>query len=642
MPFSILEYIWIIPALPLLAFIINGLFGRILGRTTGIIAVVLVGLTFVLSLLVLIEVMNRDPHAGAFQYTLYTWIPSGDFRVDVAFLVDQLTVIMLLVVTSVGSLVHIYSLGYMEDDADYPRFFVYLPLFVFSMLMLVLANNFLLLYLGWEAVGLCSYLLIGFWFYKKSASDAAKKAFIVNRIGDFGFGLGIMLLFVNFSTLQSDLRYTDIFQVAAHQPMILGNMTIVCLLLFMGAMGKSAQFPLHVWLPDAMEGPTPVSALIHAATMVTAGVYMVARLNPLFSLAPDALAVVAIIGTTTAVLGATIAMVNTDIKRVVAYSTVSQLGYMFAGLGVSAWASAIFHLMTHAFFKGLLFLGAGSVIHGMHGEQDIRKMGQLRNKMPITYLTFLVGSLANAGVIPFAGFWSKDEIIGNSFLRGHWVVGALLMGSAFLTAFYMFRVVFVVFHGKNNVPADVHPHESKPVMTIPLVLLAVAATLVGFVGVPPDQGIFHQFIEPVFAPAIERGLAVTGGFTQETILIMVISTLTAISGIFVALLFYYRPNPLPGVIANRVRWLYEALLYKWYFDEFYNTVFVNGGKAIAYAFWRFDQRVVDGLVNGVAGLVSASSGRLRRVQTGFVQGYALAIGLGLLGLVTYLWVVLPK
>ena len=367
-----------------------------------------------------------------------------------------------------------------------------------------------------------------------------------------------------------------------------------------------------------------------------------ARLNPLYAAAPDALAVVAIIGTTTAVLGSTIALVNNDIKRVVAYSTVSQLGYMFAGLGVGAWASAIFHLATHAFFKGLLFLGSGSVIHGMHGEQDIRKMGQLRNKLPVTYRTFLVGALANAGVIPFAGFWSKDEIIGGALLRGHWVVGSLLMGSAFLTALYMFRLVYVVFFGKNNVPADVHPHESKPVMTVPLIILAAGAALAGFVGVPPDKGIYHQFVEPVFAPALARTQEVTAGFTQPTLVIMIISTLTAVTGVFVAFLLYYRPNPLPGVVAEKVSWLYNALLHKWYFDEFYQRLVVDGGKAVAYGFWRFDQRVIDGLVNGVAGLVRVSSGRLRRVQTGFVQAYALAIGLGLLGLVTYLWVVLPR
>ena len=638
----VLDYIWVLPLLPLLAFIINGLFGRRLGKTAGPIATVLVFLSFVMSLVVLFDVVNRGEHAPGFEYTLYTWIPSGDFHIDVAFLVDPLTAIMLLVVTTVAMLVHIYSIEYMHDDPDIARFFTYLPLFVFSMLILVLSNNFVLLYVGWEAVGLCSYLLIGFWFQKKSASDAAKKAFIVNRIGDFGFGLGILLLFVNFSNLSSDLRYTDIFTAVEQQPMILGNMTIVCLLLFMGAMGKSAQFPLHVWLPDAMEGPTPVSALIHAATMVTAGIYMVARLNPLFSLSPDALLIVAIIGTTTAVLGSTIALANNDIKRVVAYSTVSQLGYMFAGLGVGAWASAIFHLMTHAFFKGLLFLGSGSVIHGMHGEQDIRKMGQLRNKMPTTYRTFLIASLANAGIIPLAGFWSKDEIIGNAFLRGHWVVGTLLTASAFLTALYMFRLVFVVFFGKNNVPKEIHPHESKPLMTWPLILLAIPAALIGFVGVPPDAGIFHRFIEPVFAPALERGVHIAAGFTQPTMLIMLISTMVAIGGIFTAWLLYYRPSGIPEALSRNLNWLYQALLNKWYFDELYHRVFVDGGKALAYGLWRFDQKVVDGVVNGVAGLVRGSGRRVGRTQTGFVQGYALAIGVGLLGLITYLAIILPK
>lgn len=637
----ILNYIWIIPLLPLVAFLINGLFGRRLGKATGPIAAVLVGLAFVAAVVAFIDVSNR-PGGAPFNYTLYTWIPSGDFRVDIAFLIDPLTVIMLMVVLSVGTLVHIYSIEYMADDPDFARFFAYLPLFVFSMLILVLANNLLLLFVGWEAVGLSSYLLIGFWFYKKSASDAAKKAFIVNRIGDFGFALGIMMLFVNFSNLSSDLRYGDLFQAVRTQPMILGNLTITCLLLFMGAMGKSAQFPLHVWLPDAMEGPTPVSALIHAATMVTAGVYMVARLNPIFSLAPDAMLVVAVIGTTTAVLGSVIALVNNDIKRVVAYSTVSQLGYMIAGLGVGAWASAIFHLMTQAFFKGLLFLGSGSVIHGMHGEQDIRKMGQLAGKMKITYLTFLVGALANAGIIPFSGFWSKDEIIGNAFLRGNWAVGALLMGSAFLTAVYIFRLVFVVFHGKNNVPKDVHPHESRPLMAWPLIILAVPAALIGFVGVPPDNGVFHRFIEPVFASATEGITGPAPGFTTQTLMIMLISTLTAFGGLFTAFLLYFRANPLPAAMSKNASVLYNALLNRLYFDELFHRVFVDGGKWLAFSFWRFDAKVVDGIVNGVAGLVRVGSGGLRRIQTGFVQGYALAIGIGLLGLVTYLFVILPK
>jgi NADH-quinone oxidoreductase subunit L len=641
--YVILDYIWIIPALPLLAFVINGLFGRRLGKTTGWIANILVGLSWLAAIVVLYDAWQQaEAHAGPFEYTLYTWIPSGDFTANIAFLVDPLTAIMLMVVLTVGLLVHVYSVGYMAEDSDFARFFTYLPLFIFSMLMLVLSNNLLLLFFGWEAVGLCSYLLIGFWYNKKSASDAAKKAFIVNRIGDFGFALGIMLLFVNFFQLVPDVRYTTIFQAAETQPMFLGNMTVVCLLLFAGAMGKSAQFPLHVWLPDAMEGPTPVSALIHAATMVTAGVYMVARLNPLFSLAPDALLVVAIIGTTTAVIGSTIALAQNDIKRIVAYSTVSQLGYMFAGLGVGAWASAIFHLMTHAFFKGLLFLGSGSVIHGVHGEQDIRKMGQLWNKMPTTFWTFLIASLANAGVIPLAGFWSKDEIIGNSFLRGNWVVGTLLMASAFLTALYMFRLVFIVFFGRNNVPRDVHPHESPRVMTWPLILLAIPAAVIGFVGVPPDNGIFHRFIHGVFTPAIERGAEIEAGFTQPTILIMLISTFVAIAGIFTAFLLYFRPNPIPAVLARYLPWLYNALLHKWYFDEFYQRVFVDGGKALAFGLWWFDQRVIDGTVNGVAGFVRGWGGRMRRLQTGFVQGYALAIGLGVLVLVTYLFIILPK
>jgi len=639
----ILDYIWLLPALPLLAFLVNGFFGRRLKGSAGPIATVLVGLSFLMSLVVFYDVANRPHDAKPFEFLLYTWIPSGDFTVNISFLVDQLTTVMLLVVTSVATLVHIYSIEYMRDDPDKARFFAYLPLFVFSMLILVLSNNFLLLFVGWEAVGLCSFLLIGFWFQKKSASDAAKKAFIVNRIGDFGFALGILMIFVNFHNVSPDLRYTTVFEIVEHNPtFILGNMTVICLLLFMGAMGKSAQFPLHVWLPDAMEGPTPVSALIHAATMVTAGVYMVARLNPMYALAPDALLVVAIIGATTAVLGATIALASNDIKRVVAYSTVSQLGYMFAGLGVGAWASAIFHLMTHAFFKGLLFLGSGSVIHGMHGEQDIRKMGQLRNKMPTTFWTFLVASAANAGVIPLAGFWSKDEIVGNSFLRGNWLVGTLLLASAFLTALYMFRLVFIVFYGKNNVPKDVHPHESRALMKWPLIILAVPAAIAGIVGIPPDAGIFHHYLEPVFHRAIELGAHIEHGFTQPTMMIMLISTLVAVSGIFFAFFFYFKPSGIPETLARGFPWLYNALLNKWYFDEFFHKVFVDGGKALAYGLWRFDQKVVDGLVNGVAGLVRVSGGGLRRLQTGFVQGYALAIGLGLLGLITYLWIILPK
>ncbi len=660
-----LNIVWVVLLLPLIASVINGLFGRRLGARAGWIATGLVFLAFLIAVGIFIDVLNR-PGGAPFEYSLYTWIPSGDFKVDIAFLVDPLTAVMLMVVLGVGSVVHLYSNGYMADDervdSGVARFFSFLPFFIFSMLILVLSNNLLLLFVGWEAVGLSSYLLIGFWYNKKSASDAAKKAFIVNRIGDFGFELGIMLLFVNFSTLATDLRYTDIFAAAENmfqnnQPLLLGNMTIICLLLFMGAMGKSAQFPLHVWLPDAMEGPTPVSALIHAATMVTAGVYMVARLNPLFAMAPDALLVVAIIGTTTALLGATIALAQTDIKKVVAYSTVSQLGYMFAGLGVGAWVGAIFHLVTHAFFKGLLFLGSGSVIHGMHHagvhgtveSQDIRNMGQMRKRMPITFWTFLIASLANAGIIPLAGFWSKDEIIGGSILRGNWLVGALLLAAAFLTALYMFRLVFVVFYGKDNVPKeaakvlDSEPVErTMPLIWIPLVILAIPAAIAGFIGFPPDMGWIHDFLRPVFAFATEHGKEIEAGFSQQTTMILVISTMVAIGGIFVAWLAYYRATEMPAALTRLLPGLYNALLRKWYFDEFYQRVIVDGSKAIAYGLWRFDQKVIDGAVNGVAGLMANWGGRLRRLQTGFVQGYALAIGVGLLVLVTYLFFILPK
>jgi NADH-quinone oxidoreductase subunit L len=651
----ILNYIWLVPLFPLLAFLVNGFFGRRLGKAAGWIATILVTLSFLVAVWVFIEVTQRN--GTPFQYDLYTWIISGDFRIDIAFLIDPLTATMLMVVLGVGSLVHLYSNTYMGDDPGIARFFTYLPLFVFSMLLLVLSNNMLLLFVGWEAVGLCSYLLIGFWYQKKSASDAAKKAFIVNRIGDFGFALGIMMLFVNFSNLNPDLQYSSLFQAAVNQPMILGNMTIICILLFMGAIGKSAQFPLHVWLPDAMEGPTPVSALIHAATMVTAGVYMVARLNPLFSLAPDALLVVAIIGTTTALLGATIALVQPDIKRVVAYSTVSQLGYMFAGLGVGAWIAAIFHLLTHAFFKGLLFLGSGSVIHALHeagihdqtASQDIRNMGQLRKKLPVTYWTFLIGALANAGIIPLSGFWSKDDIISNAVQRGNGLIGGLLLAAAFMTGLYMFRLVFVVFWGQDNTPKGVADNlvkeriESKmPLILITLVILAIPSAIIGFVGVPPGEGSIDTFLKPVFATAFERLGEIPAGFTDPTLLIMLISTMVAVGGIFTAALLYIRPNPLPAAMARNVRWLYEALLHKWYFDEFYQTFVVNAFKALAYGFWRFDQRVIDGTVNGIARFVRNTGRRFGRLQTGFVQGYALAIGVGLLVLVTYLFIILPK
>ena len=483
-----LNSLWLIPIWPLLGFLMNGFFGRRIGKSAvGTVACGSVGLSLVASLAAAAQLLALPQEARRVTQVVAPWIGAGNFQADWGLLLDPLSAVMILVVSGVGFLIHVYSIGYMHEDPDYPRFFTYLNLFTFSMLMLVLANNYLLLYVFWEAVGLCSYLLIGFWFEKRSAADAGKKAFIVNRVGDFGFALGLMLLWTTLGTLQ----YDQVFASAPAQLPVGGLVvTAITLLLFLGATGKSAQIPLFVWLPDAMEGPTPVSALIHAATMVTAGVYMVARSAPLFELAPVSLTVVAWIGGLTAVFAATIALVQNDIKRIVAYSTISQLGYMFLGCGVGAYAAAIFHLMTHAFFKALLFLGAGSVIHGLSGEQDIRKMGGLRKQMPITAWTFLIGALANAGIAPLAGFWSKDEILYGAIAGGQVAVWALGAGGVFLTAFYMLRCYYVAFEGSSRVETHAarHLHESPPVMTVPLAILALFSAGVGFVGFPPERG----------------------------------------------------------------------------------------------------------------------------------------------------------
>ena len=676
----IYDYIWLVPALPLLGSIINVFMGPILGaraaRPAGILASALMGLSFVVALLAFIQVSGNPPtdaHSAVtgIDYVLYTWIGSGDFQVPIAFYIDQLSTGMMMLVTGVGFLIHVYSIGYMHGDIDpatvknndpataknnEARFFTYLNLFAFSMLMLVMANNYLLMFLGWEGVGVCSYLLIGFWYAGqdphhqpdrskwtgKAQSDAAKKAFIVNRVGDVGFALGIMLLFTNFGSL----AFRDIFPVAG-KDFVLGNVTIACLLLFAGAIGKSAQFPLHVWLPDAMEGPTPVSALIHAATMVTAGVYLVARSNPLFHADPTgtALNVVMIIGTVTALLGATIALVQPDIKRVVAYSTVSQLGYMFAGLGVGAYGAAIFHLLMHGVFKALLFLGSGSVIHGMHGEQDINRMGQLLRKMPVTAITFIIGALSNAGFWFFTGFWSKDAIIAMA-AKAQPIIGGLLIFGSFLTAFYMFRLVFLVFWGPNHVDPHIHPHESGPVMIWPLIILAVPAAILGaIIGLPPEHGLIDQFLHPTFQTAVaEEGGHVptlTEFLTFQTPDwgLLIIGGLVATIGIFFAWMLYYRESDIPRAVSEfpGLRAVYQALLNRWYFDDLYDLVFRRGGVWLTNLSWAFDRSVVDGLVNGVAGFLNRSGGRLRRTTTGFVGNYALSIALGVLALITYLF-----
>src|SRR5437660_7424966 len=493
------------------------IFGRVIGRYAHWIALPALAGSFVASCVLFSRVASGE----TFTATLFPWVSAGDFETSVAAYVDPLTGIMLLVVTGVGALIHLYSVGYMHDDPGYPRYFAYMHLVVFSMTMLVLAGNFLLLYVFWEAVGLCSYLLIGFWYTRPAASQAGKKAFIVNRVGDFGFGLGIMWLWSAVGTLDYDAAFAAISGV---EP---STATGIALLLFMGACGKSAQLPLHTWLPDAMEGPTPVSALIHAATMVTAGVYMVARSHVIFEHSPVALEVVAWIGVATALFAATIGLVQTDIKRVLAYSTVSQLGYMFLGCGIGAYTAAVFHLMTHAFFKALLFLTAGSVIHALSGEQDIRKMGGLSSKIPWTYRLFLIGTVAIAGIPPLAGFWSKDEILAHAFTHHHYLLYAMAAVGALLTSFYMFRLIYLTFYGTPRMDhhTEEHVHESPMVMVGPLMALGVLSILGGFLGFPPEHGWIHQFLAPVAGTGGEHDVS-----TGLVLMLMMIATGIALLG----------------------------------------------------------------------------------------------------------------
>jgi len=631
----------LIPLLPLLAFVINGFFGKWIKTRAAMISIGAVVLSCVLSLFTLGQVLSGKTYYG----TVYEWITAGDFRVSIGFNVDPLTAAMIAMVTFVASLIHIYSVGYMHGDKGFARFFAYLSLFTFSMLMLVMGNNFLILYFGWEGVGLCSYLLIGFWYEKKSAADAGKKAFVVNRIGDFGFGLGVMLIFVTFGTLD----YHEVFH-AVHEivgqtitiPLLFTSIeadlvTVICLLLFVGAMGKSAQFPLHTWLPDAMEGPTPVSALIHAATMVTAGVYMVARSNPLFSESSTALMVVGTVGGFTALFAATIGLAQNDIKRVLAYSTVSQLGYMFLALGLGAYVAAIFHLLTHAFFKALLFLGSGSVIHAMSDEQDMRKMGGLRKKIPWTYWTFIVATLAIAGIPFFAGFFSKDEILWKAFSNGtNYGMFLYAMGAsaALLTAFYMFRLVFMTFHGECRADEETvhHIHESPWSMVGPLVVLAVFSAIAGFAGVPEamwGHNWIHHFLGPVFGhgeAVAEAAVHASHGLER---LMAGVSVAIAAAGIVLAVLMYLIIKSLPGKLASALGPLYRAVLNKWYFDELYDFLFVNPCKKFATFLWEFvDAWIIDGIVNGTARVSNFFGERIRKLQTGHVENYALFMVIG--------------
>jgi NADH-quinone oxidoreductase subunit L len=654
-----IEYIWLVPAFPLLGVVINGLFGRTYVRERAhLVAVPAAGLSFVVALLISLQVFAGQ----TLDVNIYPWVVAGDFHAPVGFLVDPLSTVMMLTVTFVGLLIHIYSIGYMHDDPGYPRFFVYMNLFMFSMLMLILANNYLLMFLGWEGVGLCSYLLIGFWYEKKTATDAGNKAFIVNRVGDAGFLLGLFLIWTTFGTLE----YAEIFHRAEGlhgqltEPALggLSLVTWITLALFVGAIGKSAQLPLYVWLPDAMEGPTPVSALIHAATMVTAGVYMVARSSPLYHLAPTTLGLVATVGAVTAVFAATIACVQNDIKRVIAYSTISQLGYMFLGAGVGAYASGIFHLYTHAAFKALLFLGAGAVIHALHHEQDIRRMGGLRPHMKVTAYTFLAGALANAGIFPLAGFWSKDEILFATFSGGHYVLWVLGLAGAFLTAFYMARLYFLTFEGQfRGDPHHVaHVHDAPPTMAIPLIVLAIGSVVVGFVGIPPDHGLFHEFL----APVLHHGGEGHDAASTLVISMAALSLLVAVAGIVVAYLLYLKWRDLPELLAARFRHVYRVLHHKYYVDELYWAIFGDGVLGCSRFFSQVDEKVVDGAVNGtamvtiglstgsdwgdnkivdglvnkIADIIQGGSRGLRLIQTGVVQNYILAIAVGIFFIVS--------
>jgi NADH-quinone oxidoreductase subunit L len=642
---KIANSLWIIPLLPLAGSAINGLLGKKWPNSR--VSAVGVG-SVALTLLAVLELIREFFALPASQTPLVKtfgpWLLAGSFRVDFNFWIDQLTIVMLLVVAGVGLLIHIYSIGYMAHEGGYYRFFSYLNLFMFFMLTLVMAGNLVLMFVGWEGVGLCSYLLIGFYFLRKSAADAGKKAFITTRIGDVGFTIGILLAFWTFSSVD----FGTIFLKAANMPVEavgqIGTLTAIALLLFAGAIGKSAQLPLYVWLPDAMEGPTPVSALIHAATMVTAGVYMVARMHVLYSHALTAMLVVAIVGAITAFYSATIGLVQTDIKKVLAYSTVSQLGYMFLGCGVGAYAAGVFHLMTHAFFKGLLFLAAGSVIHAMDGEQDMRKMGGLRKKIPVTYWTMFAATLAIAGVPLFSGFFSKEAILdaakdGPFANVPLWTLGIL---GAMLTSFYMFRLLFLTFFGEPRYDEHkVHVHESPRSMLVPLIILAVLAVAGGWFALPTligGQDHFQNFLAPVFGgpPAASVELVPTAAESSESPGVALVRNLFA-PGVIVALIgfltawwFYIRRPDVPKKLAQSVHGLYILLLNKYYVDEIYLAVIIRPLLWISTnVLWHtVDEALIDGTVNGTARSAREIGQQVRRLQSGNARSYATWVVIG--------------
>lgn len=622
----------LIPILPLISFIIIGLnYKRLNKSITSWLACGSVFISFILSVLAFFQVKSSGANI---EVHLFEWIATQKFTIGFSFLIDPLSALMLLVVTGVGFLIHVYSAGYMHHDEGFNRFFAYMNLFVFSMLILVLGSNYLMMFIGWEGVGLCSYLLIGFWFKNTDYNNAAKKAFIMNRIGDFGFLLGMFLLYVTFGSLD----FKTIFSLATTYPVGSAVIVSATLLLFVGAIGKSAQIPLFTWLPDAMAGPTPVSALIHAATMVTAGVYMVARSQAIYVLAPLTMDVIAIVGIVTALVAATIAIYQNDIKKVLAYSTVSQLGYMFVGLGVGAFTGAMFHLTTHAFFKALLFLGAGSVIHAMGGEQDIRKMGGLRKYLPVTFMVFLMATIAISGIPPFSGFFSKDEILVHAFAHNK-LIWALGLFTSLLTAFYMFRLLYLTFSNSFRGTAEQqhHLHESPKVMTIPLMILAVLSVFGGFIGIPEVMGGTHalnQFLAPVFVVGEKLHIS----HSVEWML-MAVTVIGALLMIAFAWMLFGKKNTVPAEDAAPRPALAKLFMNKWYFDEIYNALIVKPLFYLSGFFHRIiDVKIIDGIVNGFGSLAVWTGGRLRYIQTGNIGFYLTVMVMAIVAILMFLMI----
>jgi NADH-quinone oxidoreductase subunit L len=631
------DYFYLITLFPLLGFLINGLFGYKIKneKIIGTIGSLTVFGSFIISIIAFFQLLNLPPDTRTFTVTLFQWISAGTINIEVSYLIDPLSVIMSLIVTGVGFLIHVYAIGYMHGDRGIARFFAFMNLFIFAMLNLVLADNFLLLFLGWEGVGLCSYLLIGFYYEKKFTGDAANKAFWVNRIGDFVFMIALFFILTNFKSL----NFITVFAGALSQPVSTALITTITICLFIGATGKSAQIPLFVWLPDAMAGPTPVSALIHAATMVTAGVYMVARCSLLFSLSPVTLNIILAVGSITALMAATIAVTQRDIKKILAYSTISQLGLMFMALGAGAFSTGVFHITTHAYFKALMFLGAGSVIHAMSQQQDITVMGGLKSKMKVTFLTFLMGAIAISGIPPFSGFFSKDEIFSSVFASGNYLFFVIGILTAFMTAFYIFRLVCLTFYGKPRYDeSQIHPHESPKVMTIPLIILAVLSVIGGLVGLPHIVGanLIGNFLEPVFRQAQyllpEHHIAAS----TEVILIL-LSIAVAVVSIFLSYKKYstgYYEKPEEAKFAYRLLWR------KYFVDEFYEKIIVIPIRKLSDIFYNIgDLKIIDGFLNGTGRFFMGLSADWRKIQTGVVQDYAI-ISIG--GIVLILLYVLLK